>query len=78
MAKIKINGERCKGCGFCVEFCPADLIHLNSNFNRKGYHPAVLKEKGDERCTGCGICALVCPDIAITVYRNYKKKNKKK
>jgi len=62
---IKIDRQRCKGCGFCVKFCPRGLIHLDSDFNDKGFHPAVYDETG--RCNSCGICALVCPDVAITV-----------
>ncbi|MBE0477567.1 4Fe-4S dicluster domain-containing protein [Candidatus Aerophobetes bacterium] len=74
-AKIEIDVERCKGCGFCVEFCPRNLIYLNFDFNKMGYHPAVFKEKREGRsCTGCGICALVCPDTAITVYKEQKRK----
>jgi len=67
MPKIEIDAKRCKGCGFCVKFCPKNLIQLDSNFNDKGYHPAVFKNPGD--CTGCGLCALVCPDVSITVYK---------
>jgi len=73
IAKIEIDVARCKGCGFCVEFCPQNLIYLDSNFNRRGYHPAIFKKEGEKICTGCGICALVCPDTAITVYRKKKK-----
>jgi len=67
MAKIEIDPQRCKGCGFCVNFCPKRLISLDSNFNDKGYHPAVFTDQ--EKCTGCAICALVCPEVAITVYK---------
>jgi len=67
MAKIEINSQRCKGCAFCMNFCPKKLIRLDSNFNNKGYHPAVfIDQKG---CTGCAICALMCPEVAITVYK---------
>jgi len=64
--RVVIDTQKCKGCGFCVKFCPKNIIHLNSDFNDKGYHSAVFSEK--EKCTGCALCGLVCPDIAITVY----------
>ena len=67
MARIEIDTQKCKGCGFCVNFCPRNLIQLDSHFNNKGYHPAVFK--GQEKCTGCAICALMCPEVAITVYK---------
>ncbi|NQS88833.1 4Fe-4S binding protein [Patescibacteria group bacterium] len=66
MAKIEIDTKKCKGCGFCVRFCPKGIIKLSSNLNPQGYYPAVFNSK--KNCTGCAICALVCPDIAIKVY----------
>ena len=44
MAKgnVTINVERCKGCGFCVEFCPTNVLALSSAFNSKGYHPPYM------------------------------------
>lgn len=65
MAKgyVSINVERCKGCAFCVEFCPTKVLALSSAFNSRGYHPphAVAAEK----CSGCDLCGMYCPDFAI-------------
>ena len=69
---IKIQKERCKGCGYCVDACPVKALSISSQFNAIGYFPAGVEFK--DRCTGCGICATVCPDIAITVYRSKTKK----
>ena len=55
--------ERCKGCGFCVEFCPTHVLALSSAFNSKGYHPPHVVEA--ERCSGCDLCGMYCPDFAI-------------
>ena len=60
---IYVERERCKGCGFCVEFCPQDCLVLAPDFNAKGYHPPVLADQ--DACTGCDLCALYCPDFAI-------------
>jgi 2-oxoglutarate ferredoxin oxidoreductase subunit delta len=60
---VIILAEQCKGCGFCVEFCPTDALELSSQYNAKGYHPPVLALP--EACTGCNICGMVCPDFAI-------------
>jgi len=70
MAYIKIDAQKCKECGFCVKFCPQNLIKISNELNNKGYHPAIFNG-GEEnnKCTGCGICALVCPDVCITVYK---------
>jgi 2-oxoglutarate ferredoxin oxidoreductase subunit delta len=72
--RVVIINERCKGCGFCVEFCPTKCLDLSGQYNSKGYHPPVLVHKGD--CTGCDICGMVCPDFAI--YGFMKKKEKER
>lgn len=59
--------ERCKGCGFCVEFCPLDVLVLSEGFNAKGYHyPEVV---APEKCSGCDLCGMYCPDFAVFGYR---------
>ena len=62
---VHIIEERCKGCGFCVEFCPQDVLIMSEHTNAKGYHPPKLID--DSRCINCGLCALLCPDFAIYV-----------
>jgi 2-oxoglutarate ferredoxin oxidoreductase subunit delta len=60
---VTIDSELCKGCGFCIEFCPAGVLVFSEEFNSKGYHPPhVIKP---EACTGCDLCGLYCPDFAI-------------
>ncbi len=60
---VYITSELCKGCGFCVEFCPPKALKLSDEFNTKGYHPPVLISA--DLCNGCDICGLLCPDFAI-------------
>ena len=67
--KIKIDAERCKGCGLCVTACPKKSIALSKKTNKSGYFPAVA---GNVDCTGCSFCAIICPDAAIEVYRDEK------
>jgi 2-oxoglutarate ferredoxin oxidoreductase subunit delta len=62
---IHIIEERCKGCGFCVEFCPQDVLVMSKQTNSKGYHPPAIID--DSYCVDCGLCALLCPDFAIYV-----------
>ena len=64
---VVVNLDRCKGCGFCVAFCPTDCLELSSAFNGKGYHPPHLVNA--EKCSGCNLCGMYCPDFAIYGYR---------
>jgi 2-oxoglutarate ferredoxin oxidoreductase subunit delta len=61
--KIFILKELCKGCSFCVEYCPKDVLELSEEFNKKGYHPPVAVREED--CVNCGLCELICPEFAI-------------
>jgi len=65
--RVEIDEALCKGCGFCIEFCPRDVLGWSEGFNGKGYHPP--KVVAPERCTGCGLCGMYCPDFAIHGYR---------
>ncbi len=62
--KIHLIKDRCKGCGFCIEFCPKKVLVESEEFNSKGYHPPKLDESKD-KCIACGFCSLVCPEFAI-------------
>jgi 2-oxoglutarate ferredoxin oxidoreductase subunit delta len=62
---IHVIEERCKGCGFCVEFCPRDVFVMAKRTNSKGYHPPEITDSS--LCADCGLCALLCPDFAIYV-----------
>jgi 2-oxoglutarate ferredoxin oxidoreductase subunit delta len=60
---VHILADRCKGCGFCIEFCPPKVLAFSKGFNNHGYHPPELVTP--DGCTGCDLCGLYCPDFAI-------------
>lgn len=60
---VYIVKDRCKGCGFCVEYCPKDVLALSDEFNAKGYHPPYVKTPGE--CVNCDLCETICPEFAI-------------
>lgn len=63
--EVHIIKDRCKGCGFCVEFCPRGVLEMSEEFNVKGYHPPYVKD-GDT-CVHCQLCEMLCPEFAIFV-----------
>jgi 2-oxoglutarate ferredoxin oxidoreductase subunit delta len=63
--EVQIIAERCKGCKFCVEYCPKDVLVMSTGFNRKGYHPPEAVKQGE--CVNCTLCEMICPDFAIFV-----------
>jgi 2-oxoglutarate ferredoxin oxidoreductase subunit delta len=60
---IHVLPERCKGCSFCIEFCPRKVLEPSAELNSKGYHPPSVKE--GTSCVGCNFCSMICPDFAI-------------
>lgn len=62
---VEIEDKFCKGCGFCVKYCPKGVLALRKERSRKGYFPA--KAAAPENCTGCLSCTAVCPEAAIRI-----------
>jgi 2-oxoglutarate ferredoxin oxidoreductase subunit delta len=63
--KVCIIDERCKGCGFCEEFCPRKVLEESEKYNSRGYHPPIVVNPDD--CVDCELCELICPEFAIFV-----------
>ncbi|MBN1368287.1 MAG: ferredoxin family protein [Dehalococcoidales bacterium] len=60
--KIKIDEEKCTGCGVCVDSCVQDVLRIDKKSNKayKAY---------PEDCTNvCRLeCELACPINAINI-----------
>jgi len=63
--EIVIIEDRCKGCGFCIEFCPRKVLERSDKLNIRGVHPPYVKNP--DACVGCRLCEDICPDLAIFV-----------
>ncbi|MFQ6091368.1 MAG: ferredoxin family protein [bacterium] len=61
--ELHIIKDRCKGCAFCVEYCPKDVLEMSEEFNVKGYHPPAVVKETD--CVNCRLCEMLCPEFAI-------------
>ncbi len=55
---LKLDGDRCIGCGRCLEVCPHGVFAMHES-------RAVLHDR--DACMECGACSMNCPVEAITV-----------
>ena len=68
MKNIVFDEEKCKSCELCIPVCPKKIISIDTGrINKKGYHPAGVKEKDKTSCTSCAMCAIICPHVVIKV-----------
>ena len=65
LGEVHVIPERCKECGFCVGYCPEQVLAFSEEINAKGYHYPVIAADKEEACVHCGFCNLICPELAI-------------
>ena len=58
MVEIKIDIEKCNGCGTCVDICPVDVLEI------KDEKSVVINL---DECLVCRACEVQCPDNAIEI-----------
>lgn len=63
--EVHVESAQCKGCGYCVEFCPRKVLVMGDVINSKGYTYAQVAAGKD--CLCCGLCEIICPEFAIKV-----------
>jgi ferredoxin len=60
--RIKLDSDKCSGCGICINRCQMNAISL-------------INEKillNTDRCIGCGLCVSTCPTGSVTLHRKPK------
>jgi len=58
VATLRLDPERCSGCGVCLEVCPRAVLA------RSGSSVSIVDR---DACMECGACARNCPTGALTV-----------
>lgn len=58
LERIKVDEEKCDGCGLCAKHCPGDVIEMVGGIPRAAY---------PLECWICGVCVIECPRDAIEV-----------
>jgi heterodisulfide reductase subunit A len=61
--------EKCDGCAYCIEPCPAQAITLIEYMQDDSIKKTV--EVNEAICRGCGVCMATCPKEGIFV-RHFK------
>lgn len=62
---ISLNVVLCKGCSFCVKYCPKKILELGKERSPRGFFFPVVTD--ESKCISCGICSTVCPEGAIEI-----------
>lgn len=58
VATLKIESDKCTGCGKCIEVCPHGVLVINNS-------KANIVDK--DSCIECGACVKNCPFSALEV-----------
>ena len=59
MVEIKIDADKCTGCGTCVDSCPVSIYEMEND--------KVTISGNMEDCVVCRACESSCPAGAIEV-----------
>ncbi len=58
--KIKVDPEKCNGCGLCEDFCLRSVYKLNEKTKK-------VERIRKENCVHCFLCVEKCPKKAISI-----------
>jgi len=58
MVEIKIDGDKCDGCGTCKDTCPVNVFEIVDGKS---------KVINLSECLVCRVCEVQCPNGAIKI-----------
>lgn len=58
VSTLKLDTDKCTGCGRCIEVCPHNVFELTSG-------KSIITD--EDLCMECGACAKNCPSNALDV-----------
>jgi electron transport complex protein RnfB len=61
--RVKLDSNKCSGCGTCLDRCQMDALRLDNG-------KALLNP---DRCIGCGLCVSTCSTGSLTLQRKPRK-----
>lgn len=53
---VKVDKQKCTGCGTCSDSCPVEAIKVNDK-----------AEIDENECIDCGTCVDECPEEALSL-----------
>jgi len=62
MVSVKVDVEKCTGCGTCVDACPVTVFEL-----REVEGKTVSVVVGEDQCIVCRACEVQCSEGAIAI-----------
>ncbi len=61
MVTIKVDPEKCAGCGSCVDVCPVGVYVMKEQSKK------IADPVNADQCLVCRACEAQCPNSAIQV-----------